>query len=219
MKLTSGRKEPCKDNIGGVKEIHLMTYVEYDVRSIVGYRDLFITSFPPTQIYKYEGNQKTFDETYNEDGYYIQEINIRLIDQNIQTAQLLSILLKNKVRAVVTDWKGNRKLAGVINGLDVEVTTNTGGGKSDFNGYSIKLTGLEELQSPFITSLEDAGITEEDLGLSCILSSSDRPSSISDLVSSCNSIPSAIALRDCLKSSSDRSSSLSQLVSSCNIAV
>lgn len=219
MKLSRGRKEPCKDNIGGIKELYLMTYVDYDIRSIVGYRDSLITSFPVSQIYKYEGQQKTFNETYNEEGYYSLELNFNLVKQDLATSLLLSILTKNKVRAVVVDWKGETKIAGIINGLDVDISTRTGGVKSDFNGYEVTLTGREEFSSPFVISLDDVGITQKQLDIGCILASTDRGASMSDIISSCNSLTSKQITFDCLKASSSRLTSMNQLISSCNISV
>ncbi len=219
MNLTRGRKEPCKDNIGGIRELNLMTYVEHDVRAIVGYRNLLITSFPVTQVYKYEGQEKRFDETYNEDGYYEQELNIRLVKQDLSTSQLLLILSKSRVRATITDYLGKTRIAGLVNGLDAEIKAISGGQKSDFVGYEVRLTGLEELKAPYVESLEDLGLTQKPLDYGCLLASSGELSSISDLVSSCNSLASKSLTLDCLYASSAREASLGQLVSSCNIAV
>lgn len=219
MKLTRGRKEPCKDSIGGIKELYLMAYVDYDVRSIVGYRNSLITSFPVSQLYRYEGQDKTFSESYNEDGFYSLQLDFNLIKQDLTTSNLLSILTKNKVRAVIVDWKGNTRIAGIINGLDVEISAKTGGVKSDFNGYEVSLTGLEEFSSPFVQSLEDIGLTQKEVEVGCILASTDRAASMSDLISSCNSLTSKQITFDCLKASSSRLASMNQLISSCNIAV
>ena len=219
MNLTRGRKEPCKNSPGGIKELYLMTYVDYDNRSIVGYRNLLITSFPESQIYKYKGQDKSFTESYNQDGFYTQQITISLTKQDLDSAILVSILSKVKVRAIVMDYNGNYRMAGVINGLDVEVNAASGSIKSDFNGYSISLSGIEEFSAPFISSLLDSGLTDKDIELGCILASSDRAASMSDLVSSCESVTSSQIVYDCLLSSSNREASMSQLVSSCNIAV
>lgn len=188
MNLTRGRKETCKNNAGGIKELYLMTYVEYDVRSIIGYRDLFITSFPESQIYKYEGQQKSFTENYNEEGFYSQEINMKLIKQDLSSAQLLSILVKNKVRAVIVDWLGNIRLAGCVNGMDAELKSVSGGSKVDFSGYEIRLSGEEEFKAPFVSNLDGSGLTDKDVDLGCLLASSDRPASLSNKVSDCNAV-------------------------------
>lgn len=186
MNLTKGRKEPCKNNAGGIKELYLSTYVDYSVRQIVGYREQFITSFPDTQVYRYEGQNITFDENINEDGSYSQNINLRLIKQDLATAQLLSILIKNKVRAVIVDYLGGIRVAGCVNGLDAEIKTNTGGSRVDFNGYDLTLNGSEEFQAPFIADLENSGLTSRRLDFECLLASSDKPASLSNKVADCN---------------------------------
>lgn len=190
MNLTKGRSTPCKNNAGGIRELYLMAYTEYDVRSIIGYRDLLITSFPTTQMYRYEGTEISFSETINNEGFYDQDLGFKLIKQDLNTTELLSILLRNKVRALVTDNNGESRLVGVINGLDVDIDTNGGGAKGDFNGYTIKLKGAEEFPSPFVDGPEDAGLTDKEVIIGCILASSDRPASISDKVSSCNAVTS-----------------------------
>lgn len=186
MNLTSGRKEPCKDNIGGIKRLYLATWVAYDVRTIIGYRDLLITSFPITQIYEFKGQDITLNETLNENGSYSQDISIKLVSQDLASAHLLSMLMKNKVFAITTDYLGNNKVSGILNGMDVEVTANGGGSKVDFNGYDVSLKGEEEFKSPFVNDLDNTGLTDKSQDFGCLLASSDRPSSLSNKVSDCN---------------------------------
>jgi hypothetical protein len=186
MSVTRGRSEPCKDNTGGVAKVWLFTYVDYDVREIQGYRDQLITSFPVTQMYEYEGQGKTFDETINDEMNYDQTLRMRLIKQDLLTAGVLNELVKNKVRALIQDRLGRYRLVGCVNGLDVELRAQTGGNKADFNGYELTLTGSEEFQSPFVASLESTGLTDKDVDLECILASSDKLASLSNKVSDCN---------------------------------
>ena len=160
-----------------------MPYIEYDVRAIQGYRDSLITSFPVTQMYLYEGMNKSFNENYNEE-FWAQEITIDLVKQDFFSSNLLSVLFENKVRALTVDWNGKQKMAGCLNGMTVEVSAENGGTKGGFNGYRVKLEGEEEFQAPFIEL--GAGLTVEDVYLDCLLSSSGRPSSMGDKVSSCN---------------------------------
>lgn len=186
MNLTSGRKEPCKNNIGGIKRLYLATWVSYDVRSIIGYRNGLITSFPITQIYEFKGQDITLDESINEDGSYNQEISIKLISQDLASAQLMTMLMKNKVFAITTDYLGNNKVSGILNGMDVEVKANNGGSKVDFNGYDVSLSGVEEFKSPFVGDLDNAGLTDKTQTFGCLLASSSRPASLSNKVSDCN---------------------------------
>lgn len=188
MNLTRGRKEPCKDNIGGIKNLYLATWVSYDVRAIIGYRDLLITNFPQTQIYEFKGSEITLSETINEDRSYQQEISIKLIKQDLASAQLISQLAKNKVFAITKDYLGNNRISGILNGLDVEITAKGGGSKVDFNGYELTLTGVEEFKSPFVIDLDNAGLTDKQLEYGCLLASSDKPASLSNKVSDCSTI-------------------------------
>lgn len=188
MSVTKGRREPCNDNIGGIRNIYLATYVEHNVRDVQGYRTQNITSYPSTQVYKYEGQNKTFVENLNEDGSYNQEVGLRLIKQDLATAQLLSLLIKNKVIAVIEDRLGRFRVAGCLNGLDAEINATVGSSKVDFNGYDLTLIGVEEFQAPFIVDLDNYGITDKTVTLGCILASSDRPASLSNKVADCNAV-------------------------------
>jgi hypothetical protein len=163
-----------------------MTYVDYDVSEIQGYRIGQITTFPTTQIYLYEGQGKEATESLQQDGGYSQEIKIRLIKQDLLTAGVLNQLVKNKVRALVQDRLGRLRLYGCINGLDVSLNATTGGSKVDFNGYELTMEGLEEFKAPFVQSLESTGLTDRTVDLECILASSSMLASIGNRISDCN---------------------------------
>ena len=64
--LTSGRIEPCKDNIGGVKNIYVFKYVDY-LQSQIVLDGQLLTSFPGSVVYKYEVKNGTFDQEINND--------------------------------------------------------------------------------------------------------------------------------------------------------
>lgn len=184
--LTSGRKEPCKDNIGGISEIWLTSFVPYSAKIIEGYREMLITSFPTTLMFKYEGQGKSLSESINEDRSYSQEVTIRLAKQDLFTAGLLDTLLKKKVRAIVIDRLGGERVAGLHNGLDAELIVTSGGNRSDYNGYDLKLEGLEPFSAPYLASFPGSGFEKEGVVLDCLLASSDKPASLGDKVSSCN---------------------------------
>ena len=183
--LTSGRTEPCKDNLSGISQIYLADFVEYAERLMPGRKDMLLTSFPPTLIVEFESRQKKADENYQTDKYE-QTISFTMAHQDLPTTQNLSLLLNKRVRAVIVDRKGGIKVYGLESGLDVDITVKSGGGKADFNGYEVNLKGLEQYQAPFINDLATTGFFTEGLAFDCLLSSSGRPSSIGDLVSSCN---------------------------------
>ena len=182
--LTSGRTEPCKDGIGGLKEIWLTSFIPYSERNIAGYKAMLLTSFPTTLMFKFEGRNKIFNEEFN-DGGYEQSVEIRLLKQDYITVALLETLIKKKVRAVVVDWMGQIRVAGLHNGLDVEVKTSSGGSRFDYNGYELTMTGSEPYSAPFLSSFPGSGFEKEGVTLDCLLASSDQPASLQDKVSSC----------------------------------
>ena len=184
--LTTGRREIACKSVAGVKELWFTTFVDYDWQAIIGYRNMLITDFPTTLMFEYRGQNKQFTETKGEDNSYEQEIVIRLHDQNATSVSQLGLLTEKKIRAIVVDYTGRIKVAGLHNGLEAELSVNSGGAKGDFNGYDLKLTGLEELQAPFIASFPGSGFEKEGVVLDCLLGSSDRPGSLSDKTSSCN---------------------------------
>ena len=183
--LTSGRAEPCKNGIGGISEIWLTSYVPYSNKLIAGYKDMFLTAFPSTLMFLFEGENKTFNEEFNE-GAYDQEVNIRLTKQTFEDVALLKTLIKKRVRAIVIDRMGQTKVAGLHNGLDIEITTSSGGSRFDFTGYELRMEGSEPYSAPFLASFPGSGFAKEGLDFGCLLASSDRPASLADKVSSCN---------------------------------
>ena len=109
--LTAGRKEPCKDNMGGVKTIYLFDYVEYPKKLMVGRKSMKLTSFPVTLIFEYEGRQKSANETLSGDTYE-QEVSFTMSQQDISGLQNVQLLMKKRLRAIVVDWKAKNKVYG-----------------------------------------------------------------------------------------------------------
>ncbi|UII79997.1 hypothetical protein [Flagellimonas sp. CMM7] len=210
--LTTGRKEPCKNNLGGLKRIYLTEYVQYPNKLMVGRKTMKLTSFPTTLLFEYQGNNKDAYESLNGD-FYDQTVSFRMSQQDASTISNLSLLMKSRLRAVVVDWKAKNKVYGLENGLDIEIQAKSGSGKSDFNGYEITLKGQEQFQAPFVDYLPDSGFFTEGVLTGCLLSSSGKPSSIGDLVSSCKTIINEVVPPSFL-SSSGRPSSVGYLTSS-----
>ena len=183
--LTSGRTEPCKNGIGGINEIWLTSFEPYSIRLMAGYKDMLLTSFPTTLVFEFAGQNKTFSEDFNE-GAYDQEINIRLTKQTYEDVALLKTLIKKKVRAIVIDRMGQIKVAGLHNGLDIEISTSSGGSRFDFTGYELKMNGAEPFSAPFLSSFPGSGFAKTGVSFACLLASSSKLASLGNKVSSCN---------------------------------
>ena len=67
--LTSGRTEPCRDNIGGIKKLFLFPFVEYAHTLITQVRGKEITAFPATDVYEFDITRGSMSESVeNNDG-------------------------------------------------------------------------------------------------------------------------------------------------------
>lgn len=204
--------------MGGIKEVWLASFVPYASTLIIGWKDMVVTGFPDTRFFQYEGRQQSFDETMREDGGYDQEVSLRLIKQDYLTIQKLSLLMHQKVRAVLVYNSGKIRFVGVHNGLDVRVNAVSGGGKSDFNGYELRLSGIEPSQAPFLLAFPGYGLFDNAVGTGCLLASSSNPSSLGVLISDCNVVQdiSYSGAVDCFLAGSSQASSSNRINSECN---
>ena len=162
--LTSGRSEPCLDNVGGIKRIYLFKYEDYTHTQIVGVKGSTLTSFPGTAIYGYECVLATFEETINndDDGISVdQTLSFTLTKQDLLTTRKLENLLKIDVRYIVQYNNGKYRIGGLFNGAEItEIKALSGGNKADLNGYQITIKSEEEYAAAFIDDLDAAGFSE-----------------------------------------------------------
>lgn len=154
--LTNGWNRKCKNSLGGLSKIWLMPYVKYS-RSQIVVNGNILTSFPQTLIYEFYSNgSPNFSETNEQDNggkFYSQSIDLEL-----NKVHNIEKLLKKDFRIITKDNNGIYRILGLYKGLEAEsLNYKSGGGKSEFNGYSISFTGKEEKPSFFIDDLEDTG--------------------------------------------------------------
>jgi len=214
--LTSGRAEPKKETNGGLRRVYLYKHVNYPIQLLKGLKSGILSSHPTTLIFEYEGRREGVAERLNRTAY---DIEARMVFPKIdlETNNALYSLIRNRVGMIAEDRNGRPRVYGIENGLEVEIRSVTGNAREDLNGYEVSFIGQEKYAAPFIGDLPPAGFLTEGLAFSCLLSSSGRPSSIADIVSSCSVLQQDIAL-DCLLSSSGLRSSIGNLVSDCNVA-
>lgn len=161
--ITSGRTEPCNDNIGGVVNIYLFTYVEYRRYQIEVTNNTLVT-YPSTTIYEYQlradGNNFTEDLQTDEDGIsYAQSVTgvlKQVLPDYLETASLLN----KRVGCIIKNRLGNFQIIGLYNGCRVpDVGFTSGGSRTDFNGANISISANETKQAFYIDDLASAGFT------------------------------------------------------------
>jgi len=161
--LTTGRTNPCNDNVGGVKRVYLFKYEDYANTSILGLKGSTLTSFPATDIYSYECVNANFNEDIinDENGISVdQTLTFTLRKQNLLTTQRIEPITNIDVRYIVEFNNGKFRIGGLFKGANIqELKLVSGGRKEDLNGYQITIKSTEEYQAAFIDNLSSAGFT------------------------------------------------------------
>ena len=160
--FTKGRLEPCKNSLGGIRNMYVMPFIEYGFNQIDVIDGVELISFPETTVYKYElradGNNFSEDLQVDDNGdSYSQSLNVVLKKISLETSRQLKILSKIELRVIFQDRNGKFLILGLHNGVNMDFNTSTGGSKSDFNGYNLTFSGLEQYKAPFIDNLYDTG--------------------------------------------------------------
>jgi hypothetical protein len=159
--VSSGRSEPCYNNIGGLLNIYLFTYVPYRKYEIEVNEGKLI-SYPSTEIYKYalRADSNTFNSDLEEqpDGIaYNQTANFILKGLRSDAVEINGLLNK-RIGVIVETRLGHYQIMGLYNGVRVKsVKGDTGSSRDSFSGYNISLEAKELNQPFFIDDLEDAG--------------------------------------------------------------
>jgi hypothetical protein len=158
--ITNSRSEPCKDILGGIKNVYLWKWANVPFWQIQGVKGVDLTSYPTTNVFKFEtiADANDYNEGLQEDNAYEQTLNVTLkredLDTNIHLARYQNIVLG----VIVEDYNGFFRLMGAYNGCEIEsINLTTGGGKADFNGYQLEIKASERFKAPLFTDLEGVG--------------------------------------------------------------
>ena len=154
--LTKGRKEPCKDVVGGLRAIY---FVDYGDLGTVTQTDDEITDLSGTfSAYKYElkGNS-SFEQTITasrENGttFFEQTLNLTLKKLSKEDHKEIKLLAYGRPHVAVEDYNGNVFLMGLEHGADVSGgTIVTGAAMGDLSGYTLTLSAMEVKPANFIS--------------------------------------------------------------------
>jgi hypothetical protein len=178
MKISRGRKEPFKDNFGGVKAVFLFNYSPTVAEQQTGRYGLSVISYPLTQVYRYEVRNGTFSEDRGQElGEWSQTFSGTLPIQSVEDANELRKLSGIEIGLITLGYNGQYRLMGAFNGCRLtNAATSSGGGASDLNGYNITVTAKERHKSPEILDFANSGFYQEGQDIL-------RPIPISDFIS------------------------------------
>ena len=166
--LGFGRIEPCKDSVGGLKAVYFVNYGEmgaitYDVTNT----DVIDAVAGTPDAYKYDlKGASTFTQNVNssrENGttFFEQVLELTFKKLTVKDHKELKLMAYGRPNVIVEDNNGNFFLAGLDHGMDVTGgTIVTGGAFGDLSGYTLTLTGQEQVPANFIgDTLTAAGFT------------------------------------------------------------
>lgn len=160
--LTTGRIYPCKDAIGGIKEVLwcVLDDVTYDAISGGAVADITsTTTFFRWELSKNSGSFQQNVQSSVENGtiYYEQVLTIQTPKLSALDNEELAKVLKNRLSIIVRDNNDNFHIMGYDTGAEVTGGNfGTGTAKGDLNGYNIVFTAEEKLPAPFAPNMETA---------------------------------------------------------------
>lgn len=166
--LSLGRLKPCKDTVGGIKNIYFVNYgdftgIVYNATDTDVIDDL-AASF---NAYKYEVHfsssftQNIQSSMENGTTAFEQVLEVTLPKLTKEDHKELKLVSFGHPHVIVEDQNGNFFVAGLLNGMSVTGgTIVTGLNMGDLSGYTLTLSGMEKVPANFLdTNIVDAGGT------------------------------------------------------------
>jgi len=155
--LTLGRKEPCKDVVGGLKAVYFTDFGDYGT---VTQTDDEITDMDGTfTAFKYElkGNssfeQAITSSRENGTTFFEQTLNLTLKKLSKEDNKELKLLAFGRPHVAVEDYNGNVFVMGLEHGAEVTGgTISTGAAMGDLSGDTLTLSAQELKPANFVDS-------------------------------------------------------------------
>ena len=155
--LANGRKLPCKDQKGGIKNLY---FANYDVYGIVVANDIVTGLGSLADVYKWElkGTANNFTQTFtpsrdNGTTFFSQVVAGTLPQLTAEAQNELTLMAYGRPIVFVEDYNSNITIVGLENGAEMTGgTVVTGGASGDLTGFTIELTAEEKRGAPFLNS-------------------------------------------------------------------
>lgn len=156
--VTKGRKEACKDTLGGLLAVYFANYDEAKGAFTVTGKEVTAIDIALTTVYKYDltTNTSSFDEAVigsKDNGTRVntQTLNLVLTKQDVATHQEIDSIVAGRPVVIVQDRNNIYHVAGITQGMETTGSTiGTGANSGDFNGYNITLSAQENGLAPLL---------------------------------------------------------------------
>tara|TARA_B110000305_G_C19458547_1_gene652602 strand:+ start:3954 stop:4529 length:576 start_codon:yes stop_codon:yes gene_type:complete len=158
--LTRGRKEPCKDVVGGLKNVYFVDFGDLGTVTLTADE---ITNLTGTSgdltAYKYElKGSSSLEQTVTssrENGtvFFEQTLNLSLHKLTKEDNAELKLLAYGRPHIAVEDYNGNVMMVGTEHGADCSGgTIVTGAAMGDMSGYTLTFAAQEKAPANFMNS-------------------------------------------------------------------
>jgi len=157
--ITAGRKEPCKDVVGGLKNVYFVDFGDLGAvtQSADEITDMTGTSGSLTAFkYELKGNS-SFEQAITasrENGttFFDQTLSLTLKKLSKEDHKEIKLLAYGRPHIVVEDYNGNCMMMGLAHGADVNGgSIVTGAAMGDLSGYTLTFSAQEVLPANFMT--------------------------------------------------------------------
>ena len=142
--LTAGRAgKICKNLIGGNSVLYLhKNFVEDPFTIVAGEATAINAELTTVYAFDLEGDGNTFTQDKPSDRNTGTSVNTQTIvsvlkKMDAPTNETLSRLTEQYSQGVIKDREGNYHAFGYDDGMDFQVASQTGGAKTDLNGYTV----------------------------------------------------------------------------------
>ena len=153
--LTLGRKEPCKDSIGGLRAVYFTDFG--DLGTVTKVDDVITDLTGIFSAFKYElkGNssfeQAITSSRENGTTFFDQTLTLTLKKLSKEDNKEIKLLAYGRPHVAVEDYNGNVFIMGLENGAEVTGgSIVTGAGIGDLSGYTLTLNAQEKLPANFV---------------------------------------------------------------------
>ena len=159
--LTGGRLRPCKDVVGGIRQIHFVNYG--DLGTVTVADDQITDASGSFTYYTYDVKGNSSLETNitssidNGTTYFEQVVNLTFPKLTKEDNKELKLMAYGRPHVFVETYNGDVMCVGLENGADVTAgTAVTGAAMGDLNGYTLTLTANEIAMPNFVLAPTNA---------------------------------------------------------------
>lgn len=161
--ITAGRGKQSKVSIGGNSKVYLYNYIEDPFTVLAGEATAINAGLLSVFEFDIVGDGNTLEQSLAGDrnaftSVNTQTLNLLLGKLDATTNANLNLLVGGFPGAVVKDRNGNYHAIGIDDGIDFTVASATGGGKADFNGYTLNGVSTTKELAPLLDTATVAAL-------------------------------------------------------------